>query len=514
MRLHLACNYWGALFRVHVRESPFMSTASTATTWAPSFHNEREHAESLSRAVSLSVLEIDADTRTLIPAFLLANLMSPAIWAWRTEKRALTPQGTPLSPKSRLDQLQRFFHRYTFTIMPNLPGGDVWGLLNFAEEASRFPPGFVSSIRTEYDATLRKLLVETPESQFGQIVTQPYYQQGYFPRLKNETVEVMNAMAAINHECKRSGKCIGLSMLWAAALVVWGRFPLDKIIIAGNRAHMFVYLDVEDGHLLNNTKWFSSTRIDNGSELSEFAKAVASGTETTFFYNPAMGMCHCTTHTCQIPRDHITALYNRIGDFVSNPLKHPNPDNVTFVSQAKPIPDPSEYDSAEDYQRAISTLAKANPGSIFEHALFAFRSLNTARLHAYAIAATRDWNTRELAKSINNLDDALSVVGRVASNDSIFGSRDRIAMPDEVLLFGTGTDRDRALLLYTILNQSPFADKSSRIGFAHYASFVKFRDVWINSQTLTPATPLNLLVTFDSHETLHLPLIPPGARGE
>ncbi|MBA3631899.1 MAG: hypothetical protein H0W58_03665 [Acidobacteria bacterium] len=71
-------------------------------------------------------------------------------------------------------------------------------------------------------------------------------------------------------------------MLWAAALAVWGRFPLDHIIITGNRAHMFVFLNNEDGHLLNNTKWFSNTRINNQSELSEFVRVVASSTGTTF----------------------------------------------------------------------------------------------------------------------------------------------------------------------------------------------------------------------------------------
>ena len=44
--------------------------------------------EKLSAAVSLTVLEIDFSPNELIPAFLLANLMSPALWAWRSEKNA------------------------------------------------------------------------------------------------------------------------------------------------------------------------------------------------------------------------------------------------------------------------------------------------------------------------------------------------------------------------------------------------------------------------------------------
>ncbi len=77
--------------------------------------------ESLSHAVSLTVLELDANPQKLVPAFFLANLMSPALWDWRNEKRAVNEHGVVYSPRNRLNQIQRFFHRYTFT---NLPARD------------------------------------------------------------------------------------------------------------------------------------------------------------------------------------------------------------------------------------------------------------------------------------------------------------------------------------------------------------------------------------------------------
>jgi hypothetical protein len=444
----------------------------------------QDRLDRLSSAVSLSVLEIDAYAQDLVPAFLLANLMSPALWAWRDEKRVHTPDGSLLSAKSRLDALQRFFHRYTFTIMPGLPGGDVWGLMDFAEEERRFPPGFVGGIRAEYDATFRRLLVENPQSQFGQIVNEPYYQRGKFPRLKNETVEVMNAMAAVNPQGKPSGKCIGLGMLWAAALAVWGRFPLDHIYIAGNRAHMFVFLDVEEGHLLNNTKWFSSTRINNKSELSEFAKAVASGTETSFFYNPVAGMCHCTTGASQVPFERIAGVFDRIGGFVSNPLKRPGTCCTRFIDPADGIPDPAGHESAESYRAEVAALARERPGSIYEYALYAFRSLDVPYPQAYLRAALRESRARDLGRGVKALPDALAIVRGVAGAESIFATRGRIAMPDETLLFNTGSDRDRALLLWALLAHSPIADAESRIGFSADTSFMRHDGAWIDASTL------------------------------
>ena len=459
-----------------------------------------DRLDRLSSAASLSVLELDAYAQQLVPAFLLADLMSPLVWGWRDEKRAHASDGALLRARSRLYTLQRFFHRYTFTIMPGLPGGDVWGLMDLTEEEHRFPVGFVKGICAEYDATLRKLLAENPHSQFGHIVNEPYYCQGLFPRLKNETVEVMHALAHVNPQRKPSGKCIGLAMLWAAALAVWGRFPLDHIYITGNRAHMFVYLDVEDGHLLNNTKWFSSTRINNLSELSELAKTVASGTETTYLYNPVAGMCHCASGASQVPFERLTAVFDRIGGFVSSPLKRPQTCCTRFIDPADGIPDPARHETAESYQREIATLAAERPGSVYEYALYAFRSVNVAHPHAYIRAALREARTRELGRGVHNLSDALAIIARIAGRASIFESRDRLAMPDETIVFNTGTDRDRALLLYALLAHSPISDPDCRIAYASDASFVHYKGTWIDTGTLeASAKPSRLIHLFNAN---------------
>jgi len=460
--------------------------------------------EKLSTAVSLTVLEIDFYPNELIPAFLLANLMSPALWAWRSEKNAFSNDGALLSPKNRLNQLQRFFHRYTFLNLPEQPGGDAWGLLSFAEEEKRFGSEFVQKIRAEYDATFRKLLNENPESQFGQIINQPYYKEGFFPRLKNETLEVMNAFARTGAmEGKPAGKCIGLGMLWAAAMCVWARFPLNRIIITGNRAHMFVFLDEESGHLLNNTKWFSSTRINNQSELSEFVRVVASNTETTFFYNPELGMCHCTTRTSQIPQQHLANIYSSIGGFVSNQLKHPNPEQLQFVQPDHQIPNPLEYDSAESYQSVIFALAEQQPDSIYEFALYTFRRLDVPHPQVYVRAALRDCNVKQLAQGITELSAAISIVAAIEGRDSIFGSRGRITMPDEVLYFNTGDDRDRAFLLYTLLQHSPISDAESLIGLSNENSFVFHNGEWIDVESLSllSAGPPELKLLFNANHS-------------
>jgi hypothetical protein len=292
-------------------------------------------------------------------------------------------------------------------------------------------------------------------------------------------------------------------MLWAAAMCVWARFPLNRIIITGNRAHMFVFLDEETGHLLNNTKWFSSTRINNRSELSEFVRVVASNTETTFFYNPELGMCHCTTRTSQIPQQQITNIYASIGGFVSNPLKHPNPEQIQFVQPDYQIPNPLEYDSAAEFQSVIVALAEQHPDSIYEFALYAFRRLDVPHPQVYVRAASRDYNVKQLVQGITHLSDAISIVGSITGRESIFGSRDRIATPDEVLYFKTGDDRDRALLLYTLLQHSPIGDADSVIGLSNENSFVSHQGKWIDLENLSllSAEPLELKMLFNANHS-------------
>lgn len=461
--------------------------------------NIHEEIERLSRAVSLTVFELDLNRDILIPAYLLANLMSPALWKWRTQRRAVTSDGVPLSCKTRLSELQRQFTHYTFTQFPQEPGGDPWGLLQFFEEEERLGSSYIRKIKEEYDETLQKLLRDNPESQFGLIIKQPYYREGYFPRLRNEILEVMNAYTLISSDQKASGKCAALAMLWAAALIIWGRFSPKKIVLIGNRAHVFTFLDEEDGHLFNNTKWFSRTRIHNCSELSEFVKMVTTSTDTTFFYNPYMGMCHCTRKRSDIPLPQLDSIYGKVKDFLAIPLKHPDPKSLQLINSSQVIPDPLKYNSAEEYQSAIFALAQQLPGSLYDFAQYAFRRINVPFPQAYIYAALRDYHTKQLSRKIKNLEDAFTIIKGITRCDSIFGSRDRIALPDEILLFRTGSDRDGALLLFTLLQHSLISDPEMAIGFSENDSYVYYNHKWIemNKLSIVLTKPEGLIVIFN-----------------
>lgn len=96
----------------------------------------------------------------------------------------------------------------------------------------------------------------------------------------------------------------------------------------------------------------------------------------------------------------------------------------------------------------------------------------------------RDYNVQQLAKNVTSCDDALKLVDNLRGTESIFGSRDRIAMPDETLYFGTGTDRDKAVLLFTLLRRSPIADPLSTIHLSGNQIYVRHREKQIGTHGL------------------------------
>ena len=447
--------------------------------------NGKEQVEMLSRAVTLTVLELGKDREILLPAYLMANVMSPALWDWREERRAHAPDGGLLGVKRRLKDLQRQFHRYNFTNFPNEPGGDPWGLVHFEEEERRLGTSYVRQIKEEWDRTLKHLLKLNPDSQFGRIISESYYQEGCFPRLRNETFEIMNAYARISPDGKPSGKCGALTMLWAAALMVWGRFPMDQVAVVGNRAHLYAFLDADGGHLFNNAKWFSGTRIGNGSELSEYVRVVATSTDTTFVQIPAFGMWDCDRGQSRIPRERLPDVCQRLEDLLATPLKRPNLDDVAFLGSERSVPDPLQYESAQQYQQAVGELATRLPMSVYDFAQYAFRAVRVSHPQAYACAANRDYHAREMSRSVRCLEDAIRVVENIPGTESIFSSRERIALPDETLRFHTGTDRDKALLLYTLLHHCSDWQSDVAVGFSDASSYVRHGRTWIDVKTCT-----------------------------
>lgn len=103
-------------------------------------------------------------------------------------------------------------------------------------------------------------------------------------------------------------------------------------------------------------------------------------------------------------------------------------------------------DSFEDFLRAHDRIDDIETDLVAA----SYRSLQGCDPRAFLIAAR---NSALRGVPQDSVDSILVHLRALPGRESIFGDRNRIAMPDETLLFGGGSDRDIALLLHVALER-------------------------------------------------------------
>ena len=110
---------------------------------------------------------------------------------------------------------------------------------------------------------------------------------------------------------------------------------------------------------------------------------------------------------------------------------------------------------AAEVEQIVRAMAADHPGTILETSFYAFRDLAVRHPEAYVRASLREHRPRQAAEGFGSPQDAVALVGAIEGSDSIFGTRERISLPSEVLMLRTGSDRDKALLLYALIQHAP-----------------------------------------------------------
>jgi hypothetical protein len=132
---------------------------------------------------------------------------------------------------------------------------------------------------------------------------------------------------------------------------------------------------------------------------------------------------------------------------------------------------------AKEIQARVRRAALDDGYLVALRALYGFRTLELPDLRVYLRAARRGTRTGDLFASIATIDDAVRSVAAISGSASIFEDPDRIAMPDETARLGTGTDRDKALLLHVLLERALAVDDPARASletlFTDVGSFVR-----------------------------------------
>ncbi|MGK0467017.1 hypothetical protein [Clostridium sp.] len=227
--------------------------------------NEKD-IEKYSSAISLSDMEIFIFPELLYSLF-LANIMSPIIWEWK--KDIWFKDIDKLNSYRKILRLKQYImDNYDFNL-----DLDTWGLTTKEREITRFEPFMDFETINRSNALFG---YEGDKYYFSMDIRKHFgidkYDSSVIPYWKTETIEAMDAFKYKSDYEKSAGECVSLSTLYAAALFIICKIPLESIYLLATPLHSQNYIDVRDGVLTNNRRILTKNMWFNGTDLTARAQ--------------------------------------------------------------------------------------------------------------------------------------------------------------------------------------------------------------------------------------------------
>ncbi len=222
--------------------------------------------EKYSSAFTLSDMEIFIFPE-LLYSLVLANIMSPEIWKWRNDKWFRKIEKMPIL--KRIHRVKQYImDHYDFNL-----DLETWGLTDKETEVNRFRDFIDIDILKQSNALFG---YEGDKYYFDIDIRRHFgldkYDTDIIPYWKTETVEAMNAFRYKPNHSTGAGECVSLATLYAAALFIVARIPLEQIFLMGTPLHSQNYMVVDKGVLTNNRRIVTRAMWYNGTELSTLAR--------------------------------------------------------------------------------------------------------------------------------------------------------------------------------------------------------------------------------------------------
>ena len=411
--------------------------------------------EEKSAAATLSDMEIFVFP-DLMFSLVLANILSPRIWAWRDLE--WFDGIREMRPKKRLQRLrQHIMDNYAFNL-----DLETWGLTTQQRELERFAPflspdeiaksnalfGYQGDVYY-YDIDIRR--------HFGL----DKYSGDTIPYWKTETVEAMDAFRHKEGHAVGAGECVSLAGLYAAAAFAVCGLPLESIYLMATPLHSQNFIDVDTGILTNNRRLVTKAMWANGTVISQQARRALEHERVTIVSH-ATGYIHLLYPTATIDPVVYSGFSRKLASFLVPPEgaadtrlvtpRLPDSGRVSFDRAEAPLGLAPDMDRAEIAQR-LDALRTSNRAAAL--APYAARELGETEEGPFVKAALeRNPVSREaLGGRASSPADAARVLARIAAlpSESIYDGASRLAQPDEVWNFGRGDGLEKCLLAANVL---------------------------------------------------------------
>ena len=284
--------------------------------------------EKYSSAVSLSDMEIFIFPELLF-SLVLANIMSPRIWAWKTDP--WFSKLDSMKPYKKIQRLKQYIiDHYEFNL-----DLDTWGLTDKQTELNRFAP-FMDE---ETIAQSNALFGYAGDKHYFSLDIRKHfgldkYTSDAIPFWKTETIEAMDAFCFKENYRAGAGECVSLSTLYAAALFVICDIPLEEIFLLATPLHSQNFITINDGVLTNNRRLVTKNMWFNGTDLTNKAQRALRNEQVTIIANNT-GYIHSSYPEATIDPERLTYFRKKLDTFTTT--------EITYEILANFLRDRSEF---------------------------------------------------------------------------------------------------------------------------------------------------------------------------
>ena len=287
-----------------------------------------DQLEKYSSAISLSDMEIFVFPE-LLYSLVLANIMSPRIWEWKSHDwfRKLDT----MKPYKKIQRLKQFIiDHYEFNL-----DLDTWGLTTKEAEMARFSPFMDEKTIGQSNALFG---YEGDKHYFSLDIRKHFgldkYTSNMIPYWKTETLEAMDAFRYKENYRMGAGECVSLSTLYAAALFIICDIPLEDIFLIATPLHSQNFINVNDGVLTNNRRLVTKNMWFNGTDLTARAQRALRHEQVTIVANNT-GYIHTVYPEATIDPESFALFRKTLDAFTTT--------EITFEILANFLRDRSEY---------------------------------------------------------------------------------------------------------------------------------------------------------------------------
>jgi hypothetical protein len=269
--------------------------------------------EKYSSAFTLSDMEIFIFPDLFFP-LILANIMSPIIWKWRDDSWFKDIDNKNFNNKANRIK-QYIIDNYVFNLDLS-----TWGLTSKTDEIARFTDFFDIKMLQQSNALFG---YEGDKYYFDIDIRKHFgldkFDSDVIPYWKTETIEAMTAFRHIERFNSGAGECVSLAALYAAALFVVGKIPLEKIFLIATPLHSQNFVIEKDGLITNNRRIVTKNMWYNGTSLSEKARRAMENEKITIVSHIS-GYIHTVFNEASIDKNAYSLFSSKLKEYLVTKL--------------------------------------------------------------------------------------------------------------------------------------------------------------------------------------------------